>query len=115
MELKVPKPSWSQNLPKDLSQILQGSSNASSCPHQLDFWRDPTKPGHPSDLRVPFPSLQAVKIFLESHGIPYSIMIKDVQVRAAPKGGEREVGSPRSWKKRRVEKAELQSPPVGWR
>uniref|UniRef100_A0A8C3BCC9 Carboxypeptidase A2 n=1 Tax=Cairina moschata TaxID=8855 RepID=A0A8C3BCC9_CAIMO len=46
---------------------------------QLDFWRDPTKPGHPSDLRVPFPSLQAVKIFLESHGIPYSIMIKDVQ------------------------------------
>ncbi|XP_068526270.1 carboxypeptidase A1-like [Anas acuta] len=46
---------------------------------QLDFWRDPTKPGHPSDLRVPFPSLQAVKIFLESHGISYSIMIKDVQ------------------------------------
>jgi hypothetical protein len=29
---------------------------------------------------VPFPSLQAVKIFLESHGISYEIMIKDVQL-----------------------------------
>uniref|UniRef100_A0A8B9TK48 Peptidase M14 domain-containing protein n=1 Tax=Anas platyrhynchos TaxID=8839 RepID=A0A8B9TK48_ANAPL len=65
----------------DGEQDLRPHSNASSCPHQLDFWRDPTKPGHPSDLRVPFPSLQAVKIFLESHGISYSIMIKDVQVR----------------------------------
>ncbi|NXX97905.1 CBPA1 Carboxypeptidase, partial [Centropus bengalensis] len=46
---------------------------------QVDFWRDPTIPGHPADLRVPFSSLQAVKIFLESHGIPYSIMIEDVQ------------------------------------
>uniref|UniRef100_A0A8B9EXW3 Peptidase M14 domain-containing protein n=1 Tax=Anser cygnoides TaxID=8845 RepID=A0A8B9EXW3_ANSCY len=46
---------------------------------QVDFWRDPTKPGRPSDLHVPFPSLQAVKIFLESHGISYSIMIEDVQ------------------------------------
>ncbi|NXK47729.1 CBPA1 Carboxypeptidase, partial [Chauna torquata] len=46
---------------------------------QVDFWRDPTKPGHPADLRVPFPSLQAVKIFLESHSISYSIMIEDVQ------------------------------------
>ncbi|NXY76077.1 CBPA1 Carboxypeptidase, partial [Glareola pratincola] len=46
---------------------------------QVDFWRDPTSPGHPSDLRVPFPSLQAVKIFLESHSISYSIMIEDVQ------------------------------------
>ncbi|NXC42777.1 CBPA1 Carboxypeptidase, partial [Penelope pileata] len=46
---------------------------------QVDFWRDPTKPGRPADLRVPFPSLQAVKIFLESHGISYSIMIEDVQ------------------------------------
>ncbi|NXI65911.1 CBPA1 Carboxypeptidase, partial [Anseranas semipalmata] len=46
---------------------------------QVDFWRDPTKPGHPADLRVPFPRLQAVKIFLESHSIPYSILIEDVQ------------------------------------
>ncbi|XP_021239915.1 carboxypeptidase A1-like [Numida meleagris] len=46
---------------------------------QVDFWRDPTKPGRPADLRVPFSRLQAVKIFLESHGISYSIMIEDVQ------------------------------------
>ncbi|KAM4874151.1 carboxypeptidase A1 [Thomomys bottae] len=46
---------------------------------QLDFWRDPTRPGTPIDVRVPFSSLQAVKIFLESHGISYTIMIEDVQ------------------------------------
>ncbi|KFP29365.1 Carboxypeptidase A5, partial [Colius striatus] len=46
---------------------------------QVDFWRHPTSPGNPADLRVPFSSLQAVKIFLESNGIPYSIMIQDVQ------------------------------------
>ncbi|XP_012891887.1 PREDICTED: carboxypeptidase A1 [Dipodomys ordii] len=46
---------------------------------QLDFWRDPSRPGTPIDVRVPFSSLQAVKIFLESHGISYTIMIEDVQ------------------------------------
>ncbi|NXT00052.1 CBPA1 Carboxypeptidase, partial [Jacana jacana] len=46
---------------------------------QVAFWRDPTSPGHPADLWVPFPSLQAVKIFLESHSISYSVMIEDVQ------------------------------------
>ncbi|NXI37934.1 CBPA1 Carboxypeptidase, partial [Galbula dea] len=46
---------------------------------QLDFWRHPSSPGHPADLHVPFPSLQAVKLFLESNSISYSIMIEDVQ------------------------------------
>lgn len=46
---------------------------------QLDFWRGPTHPGAPIDVRVPFPSLQAVKIFLEAHGIGYTTMIEDVQ------------------------------------
>ncbi|NXL38940.1 CBPA1 Carboxypeptidase, partial [Glaucidium brasilianum] len=46
---------------------------------QVDFWRHPTRPGHPADLRVPFHSLQAVKIFLESNRISYSVMIEDVQ------------------------------------
>ncbi|NXK81189.1 CBPA1 Carboxypeptidase, partial [Amazona guildingii] len=46
---------------------------------QVDFWRHPASPGHPSDLRVPFPSLQAVKTLLESNGISYSIMIQDLQ------------------------------------
>ncbi|NWJ02444.1 CBPA5 Carboxypeptidase, partial [Crypturellus undulatus] len=46
---------------------------------QVDFWRDPTKPGHPTDLRVPFRNLQAVKSLLEANDIPYSVMIEDVQ------------------------------------
>ncbi|XP_058153342.1 carboxypeptidase A1 [Dasypus novemcinctus] len=46
---------------------------------QLDFWRGPARPGSAVDVRVPFPSIQAVKIFLETHGISYTIMIEDVQ------------------------------------
>ncbi|NWX15988.1 CBPA1 Carboxypeptidase, partial [Aegotheles bennettii] len=46
---------------------------------QVDFWRHPTSPGHPADLRVSFSSLQAVKTFLDSNSISYSIMIEDVQ------------------------------------
>ncbi|XP_039566043.1 carboxypeptidase A1-like isoform X3 [Passer montanus] len=46
---------------------------------QVDFWRHPNSLGHPVDLRVPFPSLQGVKNFLNSHNISYSIMIEDVQ------------------------------------
>ncbi|NXU12824.1 CBPA5 Carboxypeptidase, partial [Pardalotus punctatus] len=46
---------------------------------QVDFWRHPASPSHPVDLRVPFPSLQAVKTFLDSHSFSYSIMIEDVQ------------------------------------
>ncbi|XP_005365842.1 carboxypeptidase A1 [Microtus ochrogaster] len=46
---------------------------------QLDFWRDPVRPGLPIDVRVPFPSVQSVKVFLESHDISYEIMIEDVQ------------------------------------
>ncbi|XP_066118405.1 carboxypeptidase A1 [Saccopteryx bilineata] len=46
---------------------------------QLDFWRGPAQPGSPIDVRVPFPSIQAVKVFLEAHGIKYTIMIEDLQ------------------------------------
>ncbi|KAL2308866.1 hypothetical protein Nmel_005036 [Mimus melanotis] len=46
---------------------------------QVDFWRHPHSPGHPVDLRVPFPNLQEVKKFLDSHNFSYSIMIEDVQ------------------------------------
>uniref|UniRef100_A0A8D2IJL6 Carboxypeptidase A1 n=1 Tax=Varanus komodoensis TaxID=61221 RepID=A0A8D2IJL6_VARKO len=45
----------------------------------LDFWRAPTYPKSPVDVRVPFPSLQRVKVFLESNGIQYDIMIEDLQ------------------------------------
>ncbi|NXR70080.1 CBPA5 Carboxypeptidase, partial [Rhadina sibilatrix] len=47
---------------------------------QVDFWRHPNIPGHPVDLRVPFPNLQGVKKLLDSHDFSYSIMIEDVQV-----------------------------------
>ncbi|KAK2489232.1 hypothetical protein MC885_019528 [Smutsia gigantea] len=46
---------------------------------QLDFWRGPAQPGSPIDVRVPFTSLQAVKIFLEAHGIRYRTLIENVQ------------------------------------
>ncbi|CAM4501778.1 unnamed protein product [Caretta caretta] len=46
---------------------------------QLDFWRGPGGQDVPTDVRVPFASLQAVKIFLESSGIRYSILIDDLQ------------------------------------
>ncbi|NXS36020.1 CBPA1 Carboxypeptidase, partial [Pomatostomus ruficeps] len=46
---------------------------------QVDFWRHPSSPGHPVDLRVPFPSLPAVKSFLDSRNFSYSVMIEDVQ------------------------------------
>ncbi|NXL87148.1 CBPA1 Carboxypeptidase, partial [Alectura lathami] len=45
----------------------------------LDFWLAPRRTGDPVDVRVPFPSLQPVKVHLEASGVPYSIMIEDVQ------------------------------------
>ncbi|XP_020857992.1 carboxypeptidase A1-like [Phascolarctos cinereus] len=47
---------------------------------QLDFWRGPSYPSIPIDVRVPFPSVQSVKVFLEANGIKYSTMIEDVQL-----------------------------------
>ncbi|XP_069486220.1 carboxypeptidase A1-like [Ambystoma mexicanum] len=46
---------------------------------QIDFWRGPAMPSLPVDMRVPFTSLQAVKVFLETNNIAYTIMIDDVQ------------------------------------
>ncbi|KAJ6656351.1 hypothetical protein lerEdw1_003854 [Lerista edwardsae] len=46
---------------------------------QLDFWQAPVHHEIPIDVRVPFASLQGVKVFLESNGIHYFIMIKDLQ------------------------------------
>ncbi|XP_010706545.1 carboxypeptidase A1-like [Meleagris gallopavo] len=46
---------------------------------QLDFWLSPRGLGDPVDIRVPFPSLQPLKAHLEASGVPYSIMIEDVQ------------------------------------
>ncbi|XP_063786524.1 carboxypeptidase A1-like [Pseudophryne corroboree] len=46
---------------------------------QLDFWQEPSKPNRFIDIRVPFFTLQDVKIYLESNNIQYSIMIHDLQ------------------------------------
>lgn len=58
-------------------------------PSQLDFWLSPRGTGDPVDVRVPFPSLQPLKAHLEANGVPYSIMIKDVQVRCGGGSGGR--------------------------
>ncbi|NXV83742.1 CBPA1 Carboxypeptidase, partial [Atlantisia rogersi] len=47
---------------------------------QLDFWINPSSPALPVDVRIPANSVQAVKAFLESYGIAYSILIEDLQV-----------------------------------
>ncbi|XP_067446725.1 carboxypeptidase A1-like [Thunnus thynnus] len=47
---------------------------------ELDFWRDVTDLAIPVDVRVPFHSLQSVKVFLETQDIEYSIMIEDLQM-----------------------------------
>lgn len=70
------------------------------CLCQLDFWQRSASPETPIDVQVPFASLQAVKIFLESNCIRYSIMIEDLQV-------ERDVQSSMFCRKGWVEKPEI--------
>ncbi|NXS62672.1 CBPA2 Carboxypeptidase, partial [Brachypteracias leptosomus] len=47
---------------------------------ELDFWISPSTTSLPVDVRVPADNVQAVKAFLESYGIEYSILIADLQV-----------------------------------
>ncbi|XP_053912892.1 carboxypeptidase A2 isoform X2 [Cuculus canorus] len=47
---------------------------------KLDFWINPSTSSLPVDVRIPANSIQAVKAFLESCGIEYSILIEDLQV-----------------------------------
>ncbi|NP_001267404.1 carboxypeptidase A5 [Pan troglodytes] len=49
-------------------------------PQKVDFWRGPARLSLPVDMRVPFSELKDIKAYLESHGLAYSIMIKDIQV-----------------------------------
>ncbi|XP_008943758.1 PREDICTED: carboxypeptidase A2 isoform X1 [Merops nubicus] len=46
---------------------------------KLDFWLNPSSPALPVDVRIPADNVQAVKGFLESYGIEYSILIEDLQ------------------------------------
>ncbi|XP_015207907.1 carboxypeptidase A1-like isoform X2 [Lepisosteus oculatus] len=58
-----------------LLQELQGLEHL-----ELDFWREPVRPSLSVDVRVPFASLQPVRVFLQSHGIQYDVMIDNLQI-----------------------------------
>uniref|UniRef100_A0AAY4CB56 Peptidase M14 domain-containing protein n=1 Tax=Denticeps clupeoides TaxID=299321 RepID=A0AAY4CB56_9TELE len=47
---------------------------------QLDFWIHPVSVDLPVDIHVPSVHLQKVKIFLQEHNIPFSVMINNLQV-----------------------------------
>ncbi|XP_074020081.1 carboxypeptidase A2-like isoform X1 [Numenius arquata] len=49
---------------------------------ELDFWINPSTATLPVDVRIPANNVQAVKAFLESQGIEYSILIEDLQIYA---------------------------------
>ncbi|KAM9650950.1 carboxypeptidase A2 [Trichechus inunguis] len=67
-------------IPKNEEQIKNLEELEAEEHLQLDFWKSATTPGQTAHVRVPSVSVQAVKVFLESQGIAYSIMIEDVQV-----------------------------------
>ncbi|CAH1265620.1 CPA2 [Branchiostoma lanceolatum] len=48
---------------------------------RLDFWKGPTTPSHPVDVRVPKDLLKEVKSLLEKTGMKYTVMIDDLQQR----------------------------------
>ncbi|XP_004707872.1 carboxypeptidase A2 isoform X1 [Echinops telfairi] len=66
--------------PRDEDQVAKLGELEAEEDLQLDFWRPPTVSGATAHVRVPRDSVQTVKVFLESQGIAYSIMIQDVQV-----------------------------------
>ncbi|XP_069018742.1 carboxypeptidase A2-like [Embiotoca jacksoni] len=46
---------------------------------ELDFWLHPVSTELPVDLRVPRSSLSSVKEYLLAHGIPFTVMIQNLQ------------------------------------
>ncbi|XP_057185968.1 carboxypeptidase A1-like [Triplophysa rosa] len=46
---------------------------------RMDFWMEPIHESLPVDVRIPFDSLQAVRVFLAFNNIQYRVMIEDVQ------------------------------------
>ncbi|XP_023132370.2 carboxypeptidase A1-like isoform X1 [Amphiprion ocellaris] len=67
----IPKDDVQLSLIKELEDMIH---------FELDFWREVTGVTTLVDIRVPFHSLQSVKIYLETQDIEYSIMIEDLQV-----------------------------------
>ncbi|CAJ1056102.1 carboxypeptidase A1-like isoform X1 [Xyrichtys novacula] len=66
-------------LAKDESQLAVIKELEDMVELELDMWRGVSDVDTPVDIRVPFESLQSVKIYLETQEIKYSIMIKDLQ------------------------------------
>ncbi|XP_076988417.1 carboxypeptidase A5 isoform X1 [Tamandua tetradactyla] len=67
-------------LAKDETQLSLLRDLEGLKPQKVDFWRGPARPSLPVDMRVPFSELKNIKAYLDSHGLAYSIMIKDIQV-----------------------------------
>ncbi|XP_003261382.1 carboxypeptidase A5 isoform X2 [Nomascus leucogenys] len=67
-------------LAKDEKQLSLLRDMEGLKPQKVDFWRGPARPSLPVDMRVPFSELNDIKAYLESRGLAYSIMIKDIQV-----------------------------------
>uniref|UniRef100_A0A3Q1FKC7 Carboxypeptidase A1 n=1 Tax=Acanthochromis polyacanthus TaxID=80966 RepID=A0A3Q1FKC7_9TELE len=67
----IPKNDIQLSLIKELEDMIH---------FELDFWRELSGVNTPVDVRVPFHSLQSVKIYLETQGIEYSVMIEDLQM-----------------------------------
>ncbi|KAM5172672.1 carboxypeptidase A1-like [Mantella aurantiaca] len=67
---------------------------------KVDFWMEPSKPNRYTDIRVPFYSLQDVKVYLESNNIQYNVMIHDLQAMLDEEQSEmklsRAIGNSRS-------------------
>ncbi|XP_073327545.1 carboxypeptidase A1-like [Pagrus major] len=64
---------------KDVAELALIKDLEDMIHFELDFWRGVTDVASPVDVRVPFHSLQSVKMYLETKDIEYSIMIKDLQ------------------------------------
>ncbi|XP_054632507.1 carboxypeptidase A4 [Dunckerocampus dactyliophorus] len=56
-------------------QLLQ----ALEAEQELDFWLHPVSTELPVDIRVPRSSLSAVREYLDAHGIPFTVMIDNLQ------------------------------------
>ncbi|XP_028287605.1 carboxypeptidase A1-like [Parambassis ranga] len=67
-------------LPKDEAQLSLIKNLEEMIEFQVDIWMGVTDVSNPVDVRVPFQSLQFVKIYLEAQNIDYTIMIEDLQV-----------------------------------
>ncbi|XP_077423880.1 carboxypeptidase A4 [Vanacampus margaritifer] len=46
---------------------------------ELDFWLHPVSTDRPVDIRVPRSGQSAVREYLDAHGIPFTVMIDDLQ------------------------------------